>query len=183
MTRDLIPDPGGPRHLLVVGVLGPELAAGGLPAQVEVGQPVQEAHPPGRRVADPGHGGPAARARGRRGAPWLAWGAGIRGPPTPAWPPASPARSWVRPGPARPGSARLGCARLRSAARARRLFVRRRCHRRRRLRAPPPTARRPAPAPPLAGRPPAPPPAPPARAPRPSLLPPCHWHAGRGSAH
>lgn len=74
---DLNPDPGGPRHLLVVGVLGPELAAGGLPAQVEVGQPVQEAHPPGRRVADPGHGGPAARARGRRGAPWLAWGAGI----------------------------------------------------------------------------------------------------------
>ena len=94
MTRDRTRDPGSPRHLLVVAVLGPELAAGGLPVQVEVGQPVQKAHPPGRRVADPGHGGPAAGARGRRGAPWLAWGTAIRGPPTPAWPPASPARSW-----------------------------------------------------------------------------------------
>lgn len=124
----------GPGHLLVVGVLRPEPAAGGLPAQAEVRQPVQEAHPPGRRVADPSHGGPAPRTRGRGSS--LARGVGFRGPPTPARPPASPARSWARPGPARPGSAVLVRARLRSAARARRLFVRRR----RRLRAPPPAA-------------------------------------------
>lgn len=83
----------------------------------------------------------------------LARGAGFRDPPTPAWPPASSARSWARPGPARPGSARLGCARLRSAARARRLFVRRR--RRRPLRAPARPPAGPAPEPPLACRPPA----------------------------
>jgi hypothetical protein len=72
---------GDARHLLVVGVLGPELAAGGLPAQVEVGQPVQEVHPPGRRVADPGHGGPDAAAT--RGFPSAGPGAGgFRNPPT-----------------------------------------------------------------------------------------------------
>lgn len=109
--RDPGPDPaaGGARHLLIVGVRGSELAAGGLPPQVEVGQPVQEAHPPGRRVADPGHGGPAPRRAAPRGLP-RCW-RGLRDPPTPAWSPASPARSWARPGPARPGSAALGSAR------------------------------------------------------------------------
>lgn len=131
-------DSGGPTrgpesrgHLLVVGVLGPEAAAGGLPAQVQVRQPVQKRHPPGRRVAHPGHGARAARlaARGsslrsRASEP----ASGFKTPPSPTRPPASCVRALL--GPARlgsgPGSARLGSARLRSAACARRLFVRRR---------------------------------------------------------
>jgi len=96
---------GGPQQqqrLLVVGVLGPELAAGGLPAQIEVGQPVQEVHPPGRRVADPGHGGLAASGACRRGAPSLARGRGVQGSANPRLA-ALIARALL--GPARPGSA------------------------------------------------------------------------------
>lgn len=42
-------------HLLVLGVVRSEVGGGELPAQAEVRQAVQQAHPPGRRVADARH--------------------------------------------------------------------------------------------------------------------------------
>lgn len=53
------PNPRAGTHLLVLGVVRSEVGGGELPAQAEVRQAVQQAHPPGRRVADARHAEPS----------------------------------------------------------------------------------------------------------------------------
>lgn len=117
-------------HLLVLGVVRAEVCGGELPAQAEVRQAVQQAHPPGRRVADARHARlaclihpePPAMERSGLPAPRLTCGPAWPAPPPPSSPPAAPLapslfaerlrrpRAWRRP------PAPIGAAALRPTA-------------------------------------------------------------------
>lgn len=99
-----------PPHLLVLGVLRAEVGGRGLPAQAEVRQAVQQAHPPGRRVAHARHARPPRPpprrfTAARRRPPCREEGSRVR---------CAPAASW--PGPARPRPALLRSRRRRLTA-------------------------------------------------------------------